>query len=103
MNARKELEPWIKEHGIICGYVHFDEFLFDDTPSEYITLKVNHTPIDLENFLKAIDIEYDNGFGGQTLFGVIWLTNEIWLTRGEYDGSEWWEGYKYPQLPDNLK
>jgi len=24
------------------------------------------------------------------------------MDRGEYDGSEWWEWHKYPQIPDEL-
>ena len=43
--------------------------------------------------------EYDNGFGGQRFFGTIWYADGTWSTRGEYDGSEWWEYNKCPPLP----
>jgi len=32
----------------------------------------------------------------------VWLTNGVWLDRGEYDGAEWWEHHVYPQIPYNL-
>lgn len=41
---------------------------------------------------------YDAGYGAQeinetlTIYGESW-----WITRGEYDGSEWFEWHEYPQ------
>jgi len=49
-----------------------------------------------------VDFGYDEGYGAQYVFGYIWLTNGVWMDRGEYDGSEWWEWHKYPQIPDEL-
>lgn len=43
----------------------------------------------LTNFLN--EIEYDNDYGCQELFGMILTNKNSWLERGEYDGSEWWE------------
>lgn len=34
---------------------------------------------------------YDNGFGGQELYGNVVFTDGTWLERGEYDGLEWWD------------
>ena len=44
------------------------------------------TPDDLDN----IDVVYDNGFGSQHLFGYVLFSDNTWLSRETYDGSEWW-------------
>ena len=33
---------------------------------------------------------YNSGFGGQELFGNVWFDDGTWLSREEYDGSEWY-------------
>jgi hypothetical protein len=57
--------------------------------------------MDLKGFLQVSkEIDYDNGFGGAKIatdliiVGVDW-----WLSREEYDGSEWWGYHAYPQKP----
>ena len=49
------------------------------------------------------EFEYDAGYGCQFLFGTIWLKNNLWMTRGEYDGSEWWVICRRPPLPKKDK
>lgn len=68
----------------------------------HINLKVGHNLEDTRSFLKKLDFEYDNGYGGQFLFGTIWLKDGTWFTRGEYDGSEWWEYHSCPEIPNEL-
>lgn len=63
------------------------------------SLKVGYSSEDFENFLDQIDFEYDNGFGCQELFGTIWYEDGTWSSRGEYDGSEWWEYNSCPKIP----
>lgn len=41
---------------------------------------------------------YDNGYGSQELFGIVYFNDGTWLERGEYDGSEWWEHITTPTL-----
>lgn len=55
-----------------------------------------------QEFLEAINVNYDNGYGGQELFGTVWFTDGTWSTRGEYDGSEWWEHHSCPPLPEQI-
>ena len=57
----------------------------------------------LDTFLECLSFDYDDGFGGQELFGTIWYTDGTFSQRGEYDGSEWWEYVKCPEVPDELK
>jgi len=50
------------------------------------------------DFLASLDFIYDAGYGGQELYGTIWYTDGTWSERGEYDGSEWWEYKKCPEI-----
>jgi hypothetical protein len=36
------------------------------------------------------------------LFGTVWLEDGMWMERGEYDGSEWWELMRRPEIPSTL-
>ena len=51
-----------------------------------------------EQFLK-----YNDGYGTQYWQGIILLDNGTWLTRGEYDGSEWWDYHKLPTIQEVLE
>lgn len=75
--------------------------------SRFVSLKRNHTEEELEAFFDALDFDYDPSYGIQELHGTVWLhtpeTGEMtWLSRGEYDGSEWWEHNFVPTIPDRL-
>jgi hypothetical protein len=48
------------------------------------------------NDLMSLDFDYDDGYGGQEIFGCVVFKDNTWLSRGEYDGSEWWEYNKCP-------
>jgi len=50
--------------------------------------------------LQVLDFRYDGGYGGQELFGTVWLKDGTWMERGEYDGSEWWEHRTRPEIPN---
>lgn len=47
--------------------------------------------VDEEFLKKEMGFDYDNGYGGEELFGVVCFKDGSWLERMEYDGSEWWE------------
>ena len=95
---------------IKCAHIYGGpgHYYWDDNDN-YITkdpilLKEGYTPAEYEEFLAKLDFKYDSGYGGQELFGTVWLTEEnTWLERGEYDGSEWWEYKKCPSILDELK
>ena len=102
-NARKELEEMLTRRAKIkCASIKkFDSYDLEE-PYQKFELKVNHTEEELESFLESLDFEYDAGYGSQELFGTVWLEDGTWLTRGEYDGSEWWEYHKLPEIPEEL-
>ncbi len=45
---------------------------------------------------KKNGFEYDNGYGGQKIFGFIWYADGTWSSRGEYNDAEWWEHHICP-------
>lgn len=102
-NAKEELlhllegKAKIKCAEITKGYQYDDE-----EPCPKFSLKVNHTENEYQEFLKSLNFQYDSGFGGQELFGTVWFDDDTWAIRGEYDGSEWWEYNKLPEIPSEL-
>ena len=56
-----------------------------------------------EQFDKLADYEYDDGYGSPEIDEMLKIvfTDNTWLSRGEYDGSEWWDYNKCPKLPSN--
>ena len=89
MNAKKELLEHIKDREV--KYVQIKYMIDWDT-----NIMIEGT---LEEVLPQLDFRYDDGFGGQELFGIIWYNDGSWSDRGEYDGSEWWQYQKCPPLP----
>lgn len=87
-------------HATVESYFTQDDQEDVETPA--IKLKQGHTEAEFDEFLSKLDFEYDAGYGAQYVFGYVWLTNGVWMERGEYDGSEWWEWHKYPKIPDEL-
>jgi hypothetical protein len=61
-------------------------------------LKRGFSKEDYNNFLNSLDFNYDNGYGGQCLFGNVVFENKTWLSRGEYDESEWWDYNECPEI-----
>jgi len=99
MNAKEELLRYVVNDGkkIKCATIAHGLWGFLKIAKE-IVLKVGYSQEDYEKFLESLDFEYNSGYGGQELFGTIWMENNCWYTRGEYDGSEWWEFHSYPSI-----
>lgn len=58
--------------------------------------------ISVEQFKEAAkNTNYDCGYGNEEVAVdlVICFNNGSWLSRAEYDGSEWWKYNAYPQKP----
>lgn len=98
INAKKELLDIITSRNLTIlkieiTYTHIN---WDDNT----TITKNITTLDDLNF------DYDAGYGSQELFGVVYCKNSnnrpVWLTRGEYDGSEWWDINTIPEFYNNI-
>jgi hypothetical protein len=99
INAKHELITHLAEinktvQDILC----FHMTLYTQSTAILFSNKVHESP-DSEQ----LDFEYNDGYGSQKLFGIIWFTDGTWSTRGEYDGSEWWEYHVVPDIPTDLK
>ena len=101
VNMKEEFLEQASERKVICVSLEYG-CCYDKGKKKFL-LKVGHSDEEYNEFLKEIDFEYDEGYGGQMLEGVIWCENEIWFERREYDGSEWWELNCYPNIPNELK
>lgn len=76
-NLLKETISILKEHGRT-----FDDINWIGSEDGYISL---------ETFKKLANVEYDDDFGGQEVASdLIIVGDNFYMTRGEYDGSEWW-------------
>lgn len=58
-----------------------------------------------EQFLELANFNYDDGFGGQEIpiDLMIAFSDGAMMTRGEYDGSEWWDYIVPFKMPDVLR
>lgn len=56
-----------------------------------------------QEFEVMSDFDYNDGYGGAEVLTdlVIIFNNGTWLERGEYDGSEWWDCKKCPEVLNN--
>ena len=108
INAKEEFLVSFKGLEVKCAYIEHRKFsLFvadndEDEKETLVTLKVDYTEKEFEQFLSDLDFEYDDGFGGQQLFGTVWFADGSWATRGEYDGSEWWQHHRLLEIPKEL-
>jgi hypothetical protein len=103
-NAKDELLKVLESKApILCAQITLGDSGFDDEEDiRTINLRLGYSEQEYAEFLQALNFSYYSGFGGQELFGIVWLQNNAWLERGEYDGSEWWEYKSYPEVPVEL-
>jgi hypothetical protein len=103
INAFEELEKEMK--GIMMSLPDITACWFgwdgEDFHSMKESLKIEaFNEKSAEVIKKILDKDYDNGFGVQKLFGVVWFLDGTWLEREVYDGNEWWRHLKTPEFPD---
>ena len=102
INAAEEFAGHVAEvlskvKAVRIGYGYYE----DGAP--FAHLKVAYSEQELDKFMEKMNFKYDCGYGGQELYGTIWYEDGTWSSRGEYDGSEWWEHNSVPDIPEDLK
>ena len=108
MNALVELKKVLKENDlsfndINCANISICTYEIFVNNNGRMSLVFDSEKDSIEILISFLDkIEYDNGFGGQELFGIILTNKNSLLERGEYDGSEWWEYITIPTKEDVL-
>lgn len=103
-NAKDELARVVSGTSatITCAVIKFG-VEYGKSEQKVFSLRERHSTIELDDFLNSLDFDYDSGYGSQKLFGTVWLSDDTWLERGEYDGSEWWEHRERPPIPEELR
>ena len=99
MNAKTELLEELVNKQIKCASITHGCYRID---KKEFNLKVGFNEDEFNEFLNKLDFEYDDGYGTQELHGVVWLQDGTWLSRHEYDGSEYWEHNHLPKIPSGL-
>lgn len=58
-----------------------------------------------EEFSNLANVEYNSGYGSAEIAQdlVIVFKDSTWFSRGEYDGSEWWDYNRTPKKPEEHK
>lgn len=53
-----------------------------------------------EQFAQVADVKYNSGFGAsEVATDLVIVGDDWWMSRGEYDGSEWWDFHCKPTEP----
>lgn len=66
-------------------------------------LQEGYAEDEFNEFLDALDYDYDSGYGTQEVFGAVWMEDGSWWTRSEYDGAERWKRNVLPAIPKCCK
>ena len=102
MNCKEEFLDHIEDREVLCAEItHQEGYSGQDTDKVY-WLDLGFCPEKLSRFLNNLDFDYDDGYGSQHVFGLIWYKDGTWSERHEYDGSECWEHRRVPAVPKRL-
>lgn len=84
MNLLKETKKCIQESGHTANDIVF------------IGSKDGEYSMTWDEFNQVANVEYDDGYGGQEVASdlIVMFSDGIYMTRDEYDGSEWWNYIK---------
>lgn len=91
INAKEEFLNITEKLNVIAADITFN----DSLPFK---LKPLYTKKDWKDLLKYLDRNYENRYGSQNLYGIVYCENGNWIDRGIYDGSEWWRINRFPDM-----
>lgn len=99
INAKQELLKIVNDNNITILKIDIEYYGEVDNKGKIITKHITS--------LDKLDFDYDAGYGVQELYGTIYCkdsnNNPVWLTREEYDGSEWWKINTIPEFYNTIK
>jgi hypothetical protein len=109
MNAKQEFLNITKDFEVLCaivnlcgneGETYWAPLNSKPIKDKSLTLPVDYTKEEYQNFLNELEFEYDDSWGHWYINGTIWLKDGRWIERNEYDGSEWWRLVERPNIPE---
>lgn len=99
INAKQELLKIVNDNNITILKIDIEYYGDVDNKGKIVTKHIAS--------LDKLDFDYDAGYGVQELYGTIYCkdsnNNPVWLTREEYDGSEWWRINTIPEFYNTIK
>jgi len=95
-NLLTETKENMKYHGLSPEDIVHIGTVYTIVDKEY-----SHYACTWEEFTALADHEYDDDYGAPYVAQdlVIVFSNGCWMTRAEYDGSEWWQYHEPPKVP----
>lgn len=97
---KQDLLDHVKEREIKCATISKLNSEWGRSPLSDLSIGYSKEEYDL--FIESLDIQFHSGYGTQEVYGFIWYKDGTWSSRGEYDGSEWWEYNECPEIPESL-
>jgi hypothetical protein len=103
MNLKTETLELLKDNNKTLDdikeyYINYTEHR-DENGKFYYNYKHTEFYGDGNSFdISKLDFEYDDSYGTQEVHGFISFTDDTWLEREEYDGSEWWDFKECPKI-----
>lgn len=101
-NCKDDFLEETKNKNVLCAEISYGCDNVEDGRKKKAILPIGYSAVEMQNFLRAINYEYDAGHGNKEVFGTIWYTDGTWSERGEYEGAEWWKYKSCPQIPDEM-
>lgn len=103
--GKRTLEVKCAVVGLAKGYhsLTMDDIIANNNVLCRALLKEGWDNDDWIQFLQDMNFNYEDGYGSQGLYGVVWFKDGTWLEREEYDGLEWWVHQKQPTIPEMLR
>ena len=103
MNAGVELIEAINNAGLIEEDILFIHIRLGDEYSECTEIISSINGLNKDAINRLLCINYDDGYGGQELFGYVVFKNNSWLERYEYDGAESWHFKQCPTWQEAIE
>lgn len=99
INAKQELLKIVNTNDITILKIDIKYYGDVDNKGKIITKNITS--------LDVLDFDYDAGYGVQELYGTVYCkdfnSNPVWLTREDYDDSEWWKINTIPRFYNTIK
>lgn len=99
VNLHDETKKAVGEKTIAYARIKVRNDIFDEVVKK-VWLKPDYNEEELREFWNNLYLSYDNCYGTQYVLGFIVFTDETWIERTEYDGSECWEHKRKPIFTD---